>query len=309
MKPAGVYPFTHGDFRCLALSDEGLVFFPATIYHDDVPERLVVETLHAHHASVDASPLQTSALYVETPDKEHRILFDAGVGYLPEGPDGRPFQGMVFANLQMVGVDPATIDTVIISHLHFDHIGVFDPEGGFLFPNARYLVASAEARFMEHPDLSGMREPLEFKQMIILSAQHFLQQTQGRVDLIEPGQELFPGIQALAAPGHTPGHLAFVLTSRGTPMYVISDALVHQVLSPRHPEWKCNLDADPEEAVRTRMALFSMAAAQRALVMASHAFWPSLGYVSEHEYASSRNSGPERSWVWHPVEFLWDEYR
>ena len=97
----------------------------------------------------------------------------------------------------------------------------------------------------------------------------------------DDGKEIAPGITALAAPGHTPGHFAFIVSSGTGKLMLMSDTSNHPALFVRHPEWQASFDMDGNQAVETRRKLLDMAAAERARVAFYHAPFPATGYVAK----------------------------
>lgn len=95
------------------------------------------------------------------------------------------------------------------------------------------------------------------------------------------GQEFLPGIQALAAPGHTVGHTCYMITSQGKSLCVTADIAHHHVLSLENPRREFMYDTDGKQAVSTRIRLFDMLAANRIPVVSYHFPWPGLGHVGK----------------------------
>ena len=126
-------------------------------------------------------------------------------------------------------------------------------------------------------------------------AAYVLPRIQSRLDLFEDEQEVLPGIRALPAPGHTPGHTAFLLTSANESLLVPGDAWTHPVITMEKPEWPFLLDLDKEASLHSKRNLLTLAAEQQYLVSAYHFPWPGLGHVvrrGEH-------------WGWEPSEYHW----
>ena len=95
------------------------------------------------------------------------------------------------------------------------------------------------------------------------------------------GQEFLPGIQALAAPGHTIGHSAFMITSEGKTLCAIGDTTHHQVLLFEKPLIEFAFDTDPKQAAATRVRILDMLAADRIPMIAYHFPWPGIGYAAK----------------------------
>jgi glyoxylase-like metal-dependent hydrolase (beta-lactamase superfamily II) len=94
-----------------------------------------------------------------------------------------------------------------------------------------------------------------------------------------PGNEIAPGIVALAAPGHTPGHTVFAIYSGDQALLVLGDTAQHPAVFARHPDWQAAFDIDGDAAVATRKKLFERAAADRMLVTGYHFPFPACGHL------------------------------
>ncbi len=308
--PAGLYRFRVGAFSCILISDEDRSTVSANLY-SRVPAETVQQVLRERYCAIEDAPSQLSALFVDM--GEQKVLIDAGLGVLSAPdvksgfgltppPTGSP-PGRIRRNLEAAGIPPDAITHLLLSHLYPDHIGgVFNPQGRLAFHNARVVCSRAEADFWRStPDLTEVRLPANFKHLMIQMAQTLLVDLADQLLLVDPQpeQDLFPGITALAAPGHTPGHLAFTVTSHEQTLLVVGDAWEHHLLSPEHPEWECDLDQAPKVAVATRKALLARAANTGALVAAYHFNWPSLGHIRRLP-----GDSPER-WAWEPIEYCW----
>jgi glyoxylase-like metal-dependent hydrolase (beta-lactamase superfamily II) len=129
------------------------------------------------------------------------------------------------------------------------------------------------------------------KELLLTFARKNLPPIEGRVDLVDGEIEIVPGIYAVAAQGHTPGHMALTVSSEGEQLLCISDALLHPI-HVEHPDWYSAVDLNPEQAVRTRRRLLNHAATEKAVVLAFHFPFPGLGHVVQKREA----------WQWQPIE-------
>ena len=209
-----------------------------------------------------------------------RVLVDTGVGNDKTRPI--PFFDHLdtpfLERLTRAGFAPPTVDMVINTHLHMDHIGWNTRlEGGRwvpTFPNARYLVAHAERDYWTEADLEPAR-----RQMFIDSVDPLTET--GQLDPVEvppEGVEVAPGLRLLPTPGHTPGQVAVQLHSAGRSALITGDCMHHPVQL-AHPDLCSAVDVDSRQAVRTRRALLAELAGSDTLVLGSHFPSPTAGRV------------------------------
>ena len=209
-----------------------------------------------------------------------RVLFDTGngaVGFLPRSAGGR-----LAALLRPAGYALEDIDVVVLTHCHTDHIGGLMEEGRPLFPNAHYVVGAVEYDFWKSEDrLRAAPDSNEHKSALVFRA-HLLPLAE-RTRFVKPGDAIVAGIEAVAAFGHTPGHLAFHVESEGRRMLVWGDCAHHEVASLVHPEWHALFDMDKAAGIATRRRVYDMAATDEILVAGYHTSFPSLGYLTRQE--------------------------
>jgi glyoxylase-like metal-dependent hydrolase (beta-lactamase superfamily II) len=216
--------------------------------------------------------LEQNSPIVNTGDK--LVLFDTGMGTAKGfGPStGRQQKSMAEA-----GIKPADIDAVVFSHGHIDHIGgVVDENGKVLFPNAQFYIAQND--FDYWTDEKKMDGP--FKDFIV-HARKNLMPVRDKLMFYKDGQEFLPGIQAMAAPGHTIGHHIFMISSGGKSFAFLADLSHHQVLLLEKPRMEFSYDTDPKQAAESRVKMLDMLAANRIPVMSYHYPWPGIGHVAK----------------------------
>jgi glyoxylase-like metal-dependent hydrolase (beta-lactamase superfamily II) len=208
------------------------------------------------------------------------------------GADGlAPTTGRLMQNLQDVGIAPGDIDTVILTHGHPDHIGGNTDAGGKpAFPNARYVMWRDEWNFWTSKQ-AEQRLDEHLREVLIKFACENLPPIEAKTDLIDREKEIVPGIRAVEARGHTPGHMALEIASKGEQLLCISDAALHPIHL-EQPEWYAAVDLDPGQAVATRRQLLHRAADQNALVLAFHFPFPGIGRIVQ------KGEG----WQWQPIE-------
>lgn len=182
------------------------------------------------------------------------ILFDTGLA-----PDA------ITAALAAAGHTPDQVDVVVLTHMHGDHIGGLMTEAGPTFPSARYVTGA-----VEHNHWSGAaNEGFDAK----------VKPLNDRMRFLDNGGTVAPGITAMTAFGHSPGHMAYHLESAGQRLMLTADTANHYVWSLAYPEWEVRFDADKPAAAAARKAVFGMIAADRIPFVGYHMPFPSVGYV------------------------------
>ncbi len=195
-----------------------------------------------------------------------------GTSKLFGGTTGRQQKSMAEA-----GIKAGDIDAVVFSHAHIDHIGgVVDADGKVLFPNAQYYIAQSDFDFWT--DEGKMGSPLKD---FVVHARKNLLPVRDRLVFFKDGQEFLPGIQAMAAPGHTVGHHMFMVTSNGKSFAFLGDLTHHAVLLLEKPLMEFSYDTDPKQAAQSRVKMLSMLAANKTAVMSYHFAWPGYGHVAK----------------------------
>jgi glyoxylase-like metal-dependent hydrolase (beta-lactamase superfamily II) len=194
-------------------------------------------------------------------------------------------------NFKAAGFDPAQVDTILISHFHGDHInGMRLKDGTAVFPKAEVMVSAPEWGFwMDDAKMAAAPEGLKGN---FNNVRRVFGPIAKDVKQYEAGKELVPGVTAVAATGHTPGHTAFMVASGNGKLLVLSDTTNHPALFVRRPEWQAVFDMDGNQAVETRKKLLDMAASEKARVAFYHAPFPANGHIlksgSGYEYVPTQ---------------------
>jgi glyoxylase-like metal-dependent hydrolase (beta-lactamase superfamily II) len=201
------------------------------------------------------------------------ILLDTGTGGQVAST-----AGAFSANLIAAGIDPKTIDQIVISHFHPDHInGIKTKDNELIFPNAEIMVPAAEWAFWS--DDANMRAAPDGLKIVFHNVRRIFNDIAKDVTHYQPGKVVAPGVETVAAPGHTPGHTVFAIQSGNDAMMVLSDTTQHPALFARNPEWEPQFDIDGAAAVTTRKKLLDRVAADRMLVTGYHFPFPACGHI------------------------------
>ncbi|MFC0242727.1 MBL fold metallo-hydrolase [Rhodopseudomonas telluris] len=190
--------------------------------------------------------------------------------------------GQFASNLVAAGLDPKAVDIVVISHFHADHInGLLTADNQPAFPNAEILVPAAEWKyFMDDGEMS--RASGERMQGVFKNARRVFEAgLQKKVTPYEWGKDVAPGLLAVEATGHTPGHTSFVLSSGADKVFIQSDVTNHPALFVTHPGWHLMFDQDPAQAETTRRKVYDMLVADKMRVQGFHYPFPANGYVQK----------------------------
>ncbi|GLK78577.1 MBL fold metallo-hydrolase [Methylopila turkensis] len=266
---------TLGAFEITVLSDaEAMIDGPWPIVGENRPKEEVEALMRANRLPPARFRPGFSPVVVNT--GRELVLIDAGNG--AEGFVPRPAGGRLLDSLKAAGIAPEDIDVVALTHCHVDHIGGLMEAGAPAFPNARYAVGAREHAFWADDARLGAPEGAVERSSALLFRK-FMPPLAAQTTFLKPGDEVAPGIVAVAAHGHTPGHLAYHLESAGQRLLVWGDCAHHEVASLAHPEWSALFDMDKAEGAATRRRVYEMAAAERLPVLGYHTSFPSLGFV------------------------------
>ena len=282
--PAGSHRFPVGAICCTVLSD-GYFSYPTPWFFPNADPHTIGQALEDRGLPSESVLSPYTCLLIET--GRHVVLVDTGAG------ESSQTAGAIRARLEMEGIRPKDIDTVILSHAHPDHIGgAVDARGRPSFPNARHVLWEPEWDFWMtgRADVSSLRLPESFKAGIRDTARRCLNAVRFHLEPIDRETEIVPGVRAIPAPGHTPGHLAILIESDGERLLNVSDAAAHP-LHLEEPEWENGFDLSPAAAEATRRALMERAVAERTHMMAFHFPFPSVGRVAAR---------PSGGWEWTP---------
>jgi hypothetical protein len=246
--------FILGDAEVTVVSDGTLPLGPPKGTFVGVPDEEVRKMLSDNFLNPDNVVLEQNSPIVNNGDR--LILFDTGMGTSKAfGPTtGRQQKSMAE-----------------------DHIGgIVGADDKPLFPNAQYYITQSDFEFWT--DEGKLGGPLKD---FVLHARKNLMPVRDRIVFIKDGQEFLPGVQAIAAPGHTVGHTIFMVTSAGKSFAFLGDLTHHAVLLLEKPRMEFSYDTDPKQAAATRVKLLDTIAANKTPVMSYHFAWPGYGHVAK----------------------------
>ena len=203
------------------------------------------------------------------------VLFDTGFGG-----NGPPTVGKLADNMKAAGLDPAAVSTVVISHFHPDHIsGLWVKEtNAQVFPNAEILMPEVEYKYWTDPALveklpEGARAGVRRIQSTFPTWKNIKQYADGA--------ELVPGVRAIATPGHTIGHMSFLVASGGQQLFIQGDASTLHQLFVKNPDWQVSFDSDGPLAAATRRKFFDRVIAEKGMIAGYHFGFPNVGTLTK----------------------------
>ncbi|MEM9582676.1 MAG: MBL fold metallo-hydrolase [Pseudomonadota bacterium] len=246
--------FTLGDFKVTTLlAGSRSVEEPHKIFGLNVDDATFNEVSAANFLPTDAAQFFFTPTVVNTGTDV--ILFDTGLN--PAG---------VKSALSAAGYATTDITHVVITHMHFDHIGgLSDDSGTETFANAAYVTGQVE---YDHWAKAG-NDAFDAKVRALAE----------KITFLDAGKEVRSGVTSVESFGHTPGHLTYMLESGGKQLLLMADAANHYVWSVAYPDWEVRFDMDKAAAAATRKKLMDMAATDRFPLIGYHMPFPGMGFI------------------------------
>jgi len=257
--------FRMGDFSCVSLPD-----VIETLREEDIENMFTDDAermLAAFRALSAPLTFGRNILLLDIGDK--RVLIDSGMGQSdPADP------GHLLDRLREENITPESINTVVITHYHQDHIGgLLDRAGNPTFPKARLVVPGQEHAYWMSEDILAGLDPSDAARLRQTFAAYA-----GRLTLMDDTADIEPGIHYVPAVGHSPGHRAVHIESGEARLLHIVDAIHMPIqlnaLDAAPFDWQ-----QPDVAMETRRALLARAESENLLLMAYHFPFPGLGCV------------------------------
>jgi glyoxylase-like metal-dependent hydrolase (beta-lactamase superfamily II) len=291
----GFYRFKIGDFKATVISDGYGPIPVGPIFAINVSEAELAPVLKANFMP-PVIQVTNNILVVDT--GRERILVDTGFGE-KIGPPFGSFPGLE-ANLRRARILSESIDLVVISHGHLDHIGgLVTKSGTLVFPKAQFVFVDAEWNYWTgnryKSDVNSSPLPEPFKQGTLGAARENLPPVADRSRFVKQGGEIATGVHYVVAPGHSPFHASILFTSDKEQFMHMGDIAHNPVTSLQHPDWTPVFDYDPVQAIKSRKAILDRVATDEVMAMGYHFPFPAIGHVVRHGAAYHWEAA---QWAW-----------
>lgn len=273
----GLYTMNIGKIEAVVISDGHLCVNPVQAeFAQRIDSTKVAQTLQNRFAPSSEVDLAMNILLLSFENR--LVLIDAGAGYVFGSESGR-----LAENLRYARITPEKITDIVLTHAHPDHIGGLTDEGGnLLFPDAEIYLARKEYDFWMSPTPDFSKSTMtdrKHMEMLVDVAQKNIRSITNKLHLFQNDEKLFECLQAIPAPGHTPGHTILRIHSGNEEIYHIADVVHSEIISFEHPEWIYNSDTDYKEGIENRKKILEQLSNSGSLFFAYHLPWPGLGYV------------------------------
>ncbi|MCE8515928.1 MBL fold metallo-hydrolase [Ruegeria pomeroyi] len=262
-----------GAARITSLSDGHLVL-PAGFMFDPMPQAELPLLLARY--GLEGDTLRPDCNVTLMQSEGRNILFDAG--------SGASFQdsaGELVDALDAIGLTPDDITEVVFTHGHPDHLwGVLDDFDDPLFANARHLIGRVERDYWLDP--ATVDQIGADRASFAVGAARRLEALE-TLETFEDGDEILPGVAAVATFGHTPGHMSFEIREGGDALMVVGDAIGNHHLAFARPHWPSGADQDRAMGAETRVRLMQRLASERMTMIGYHLPEGGMGHVEAAE--------------------------
>ncbi|WXL26641.1 MBL fold metallo-hydrolase [Ectopseudomonas mendocina] len=228
-----------------------------------------------------------NAYLIQTGDR--LVLIDAGAAKC-----FGPTLGNIVQNIEAAGYKAGDVDTILLTHMHPDHLcGIATADGKAAFPNATVLASQEDAGFWLNEKVA-LAAPEAGKGLFKMAHESVAPyKSSDKFNTFKEGDELFPGVHVIPSHGHTPGHTSFLLESGGQSLLIWGDIVHSATVQMQHPEVSMEFDVDSTQAIKTRTEMLKKAAANGWWIAGAHLPFPGIGHV--------RTEGKAYAWV--PAEY------
>jgi glyoxylase-like metal-dependent hydrolase (beta-lactamase superfamily II) len=247
------------------------------------------ETVAAHCAAnhLPSDKLENSYTCTMINTGSSLVLFDTGNGSSKQAGG----QGFLLKAMAEAGYTPDQVDVVVTTHCHPDHFLGLIEGGKPAYPKARYVFGQKEFDYWKKgDDVPEWRVPT--REGFLKFCLPFADQS----TFIKEGSTVVPGITAVEAFGHSPGHMAFNVESEGKRLYIWNDVTNHYVMSLQRPEWGVHFDHDKPAAIAVRKKTLDMVSHDKCLAIGFHMPFPAFGYVDK----------TSEGYRWVPASYQWN---
>jgi len=276
----GWYRMMLGNFEITALSD-GTVKLPVDKLLSNASAVTITSLLARQYQK---APLETSVNGYLVNTGKKLVLIDTGAAGL-----FGPTLGKLMSNLKASGYQPEQVDEIYITHMHPDHVGGLMADGKLAFPNAIVRADLREGDFWLKPANmdAAPADAKGFFQGAMASLNPYV--AAGKLKPFDGETELVPGIRAIPARGHTPGHTVYAVESDGNKMVVWGDLMHVAAVQFAMPSVTIAFDVDSKAAAPQRKKNYADAAAKGYYVAVAHVAFPGIGKL--------RSDGKGYAWV------------
>lgn len=275
----GFFRYALGNLVVTALYDGYVTLDPMSLsgITDEKRKSDLARQLLPTSGALDTS---VNAFFVHNGDR--LILIDAGSAHF-----AGPSMGRLLDNIAAAGYKPEDVDTILLTHMHPDHIGgITNDKGEALFPNATVWAHKDDADFWLDNGLAATlaEDQRPFFTIAQDAAAPYI--ASDRFKTFVPSDDLIPGLVSIVeAPGHTPGHTAFMVTSAGEKMLFWGDISHLPSIQLPHPGATIELDVYPEMAIASRERVLAASAEAGYVIGAAHLPFPGIGRVRKDDTA------------------------
>jgi len=275
----GFYRYKVGSYECTSINDGARSFPMPDTFVKNVSKEEALAAAEAAYMPKGMVTVPFNPQLINTGSK--LVLIDCGNGIAALEPT-KGAAGRTLQNLAAAGVDPKSIDVVLMSHLHPDHTnGIRALDGSMAFPNAEIMVPAKDWEFWMSDENAAKAQSNEMMKNYFANVKKIYAGIESKVTKYDWGKEVAAGITSIEAPGHTPGHTAFAVASGNSKILIQSDVTNIPEFFLRNPDWHVMYDVDPMLAQATRHKFYDMASAEKAMVVGFHFTFPSIGHVEK----------------------------